>query len=157
MSVNSKTVAGRRTLHFASLDEVLADAERLVCSGRTKMLGNWPLEKLLTHLAMAIDSSIDGVSFQAPLLIRLVGPLLKRRIVNSKMPAGFKLPASAVAGAFPAAASPQAALAALRAAVARSRSEKMTARHPVLGKLTHDQWKQIHLRHAELHLSFAAD
>jgi hypothetical protein len=33
----------------------------------------------------------------------------------------------------------------------------MTARHPVLGKLTHDQWKQIHLRHAELHLSFAAD
>jgi hypothetical protein len=31
----------------------------------------------------------------------------------------------------------------------------MTARHPVLGKLTHEEWTQLHLRHAELHLSFA--
>jgi len=29
MSVNTKTVAGRRTLHFNSFDELLAEAERL--------------------------------------------------------------------------------------------------------------------------------
>ena len=51
--VNAKTVPGRRTVRFNSLDEVVADAERLVASPETKMLGNWPLEKLLMHLRHA--------------------------------------------------------------------------------------------------------
>jgi hypothetical protein len=27
-------------------------------------------------------------------------------------------------------------------------------RHPIFGPFTHDQWKQLNLRHAELHLGF---
>jgi hypothetical protein len=49
----------------------------------------------------------------------------------------------------------QEALEQLRKAVARLRAEKMTARHPVFGRITHDEWARLHLRHAELHLSFA--
>lgn len=40
MTVDTKTVQGRRELKFQSFDEVLADAEKLVSSPNTKTLGN---------------------------------------------------------------------------------------------------------------------
>ena len=155
MSVDTKTVQGRRELNFRSLDEVLADAERLVASPNTKMLGNWPLSQLLTHLATAINGSIDGTSAKAPWFIRLIGPLLKGRVLKNRMSPGFKLPKDVEVGFFPSVSSPQEALEELRRAVGRSHNERMTARHPILGKLTHEEWTRLHLRHAELHLSFA--
>ena len=155
MSIDTKTVPGRRELTFASLDEVVADAEKLVASPNTKMLGNWPLSQLLTHLATAVNGSIDGYSAKAPWLVRLIGPLLKGRFLKNKMSPGFKLPKDVEVGFFPAVPSPQEALEELRAAVVRLKTEKMTTRHPVLGKLTHEEWTRLHLRHAELHLSFA--
>ncbi len=147
--------AQRRQLTFHSLDEVLAEAARLVAAPDTKMLGQWPLERLLGHLAAMINDSIDGVSIQAPLVLRLVGPLFRPFVVRSRMPAGFKLPSAAEATAYPPVASPEAGLEMLRAAVGHLQTERMTSRHPVLGRLTHDQWYRIHLRHAELHLGFA--
>ena len=155
MAVDTKTVPGRRELTFSSLGEVVADAEKLVASPNTKTLGNWPLGQLLTHLATVVNGSIDGYSAKAPWLFRLVGPLLKRRFLKNKMSPGFKLPKDVEVGFFPAVPSPQEALEELRRAVGRSKTEKMTTRHPVLGKLTHEEWTQLHLRHAELHLSFA--
>jgi hypothetical protein len=154
MSVGCKPIQGRRELSFTSLDDVLADAEKLVSSPHTKMLGNWPLERLLTHLATVINLSIDGISVKAPWFIRLIGRFMKRGILTQKMSPGFRLPKDMETGFFPAAGSPQQALQMLRKAVTRLQDEKMTARHPVLGRLTHDEWTQFHLRHSELHLNF---
>jgi Protein of unknown function (DUF1569) len=154
MSINSKSVQGRRELRFTSFDEVVADAEMLVSSPNTRTLGNWPSERLLTHLALAINSSIDGHSLRAPWFIRLIGRIMKKRSLTQKMSPGLKLPKKVETGFFPAAASPHEAFKRLRAAVARTKTERMTAKHPVLGKLTHDEWTQLHLRHSELHLSF---
>ena len=154
MSIDTKTVPGRRELTFSSLGEVVADAENLVASPNTKTLGNWPLGQLLTHLATAINGSIDGTSAKAPWLIRLIGPLLKGRFLKNRMSPGFKLPKDVEVGFFPAVSSPQEALEELRRAVGRLKTEKMTTRHPVLGKMTHEEWTRFHLRHAELHLSF---
>jgi hypothetical protein len=154
MSVDTKTVQGRRELHFKSFDEVLADAERLVTSPNTNALGNWSLNQLLMHLALTIHLSIDGINVRAPWYIRLVGFFIRGRILRRGMPAGFKLPREREIGAFPSAASTQEALETLRKAIARLKTEKMTARHPAFGKLSHEQWVQLHLRHAELHLSF---
>jgi hypothetical protein len=155
MVVDIKKVQGRRELRVASLDDVVADAEKLVASPHTRTLGNWPLPQLLTHLAMAIDKSIDGISFAAPWHMRLIGFLIRGRVLRRGLPAGFKLPKELEADAYPAAPSAEDALESLRRAVARSKRERMTARHPVFGKLSHEQWTQLHLRHAELHLSFA--
>ncbi|HWB13255.1 MAG TPA: DUF1569 domain-containing protein [Pirellulales bacterium] len=155
IAVNTKSIQGRRTLQFISLDEMVADAEKVAASPDTKMLGNWPLDQLLTHLATAINGSIDGMSAQAPWFIRLAAPLVKGRMLNRGMRAGFKLPREVESAFFPAAASKDAALDTLRRAVARLQNEKMTARHPVFGGLTHEEWTKLHLRHAELHLSFA--
>jgi hypothetical protein len=153
--VDTKTVRGRRELHFASLDEVVADAEKLVSSPTTRMLGNWLLGRLLTHLAMAMNRSIDGISLKAPWHMRLFGRFMKRRALERGLPAGFKLPKDTEVAAYPMVASPQEALAILRQAVGRLRNEKATALHPLFGRLTHEEWTQLHLRHAELHLSFA--
>ena len=61
MPIETRSVVGRRKLHFDSLNEIVTDADMLVSSPNTKILGNWPPEKLLTHLAMAINHSIDGI------------------------------------------------------------------------------------------------
>lgn len=155
MPVDVKQVPGRRRLRFTALDEIVHDAERLVAAENVRTLGNWPLDRLLTHLAIAVDGSIDGISGQAPGMIRLLGPLLKRWVLKRGMSPGFRLPKQLEAVAFPAGSSPDEALRKLRSAVARTETERMTARHPVFGKLSHAEWEQFHLRHAELHLSFA--
>jgi uncharacterized protein DUF1569 len=155
MPVDSKTVAGRRTIRFASLDDVVVDAQRLVASPDTKMLGNWSLGQILMHLSGAVNGSIDGIPFKAPWFVRLIGPLIKRRILTRGMSPGFRLPKAAEPRAFPTPASSAAGLETLRQAVGRTRTEKMTSPHPVFGRLTHQEWEQLHLRHSELHLSFA--
>ena len=155
MSIDTSAVAERRTLRFQSLDDVVADAERLVQSPQVKMLGNWPLDQLLMHLATAINLSVDGNSFRAPWFIRLIAPLMKKRILTRGMRAGFRMPREAEAAFYPKAPSTDAALDALRQAVKRVESQPMTASHPLFGRLTHEEWTQLHLRHSELHLSFA--
>jgi hypothetical protein len=42
----------------------------------------------------------------------------------------------------------------LRAAIDRLNREPKRAPSPVFGKMTREEWDQLHLRHAELHLSF---
>ncbi len=155
MPVDTKRVEGRRTLRFNSVDEIMADAEKLVSSPYTKVLGNWPLERLLSHLTRAMNNSIDGINAKAPFFIRWIGGLLKGRILTKGMSPGRKLPKEIDAKFFPEVASPQEALEKMRLAVGRIHKEKMNAVHPVFGKLTHEEWLQLHLRHAELHLSFA--
>jgi hypothetical protein len=64
VAIDTRKVAGRRKLHFNSLDEVLADAERLVAGGSTQ-LGNW-------SLALVENASIDGFPELFPWPIRLL-------------------------------------------------------------------------------------
>lgn len=156
MTVNSKGVQGRRDLTFRTLDDIVADAERLAASRNPATLGNWPLAQLLSHLAMTFNGSIDGFESKAPWLIRLIGPLIKGRFISAKkMSPGIKLPKAAEAAAFPEGASVQESLESLRRAVARTKTERMEAPHPAFGKMTHDEWVLLQLRHSEMHLSFA--
>ncbi|HLN30393.1 MAG TPA: DUF1569 domain-containing protein [Gemmataceae bacterium] len=155
MSVNSKTVQGRRRLTFNSLDDIVVDAEKLAASPNTKMLGNWPVSQLFTHLAVTINGSIDGISARAPWYLRWLGPYVKGRVMRNGMSAGFKLPKEMESDLFPPAGSARDALEKLRMAIARTKKERMTSQHPFFGKLTHEEWTQLHQRHAELHLSFA--
>ena len=155
MSVNVKAVEGRRELQFGSLDDIVSDVEKLVTSPGTKTLGNWPLGQLITHLSSTIDSSIDGFSAKAPFIIRLIGPFLKKGMLNRKMSPGIKLPKKAEADAFPNVTDPREAFTQLKSAVQRTQNEQMLAPHPAFGNMTNEEWVQLHLRHSEMHLSFA--
>jgi Protein of unknown function (DUF1569) len=153
MSVNTAKVVGRRKLKFASYEEMLADAER-VGSGSVRTLGNWSAGQIFRHLAAAYNASIDGFTITFPLPIRLMGRLFRKRLLSTSMPAGFQLPAKGAGGLVPPPTSTEEGLSALRSAVARLRSESRRVPHPALGAMTREEWDQVHLGHASLHLSF---
>jgi len=155
MSVDTKTAEGRRELHFGSLEDLEAEIERL-SETEVKMLGNWSLAQIFTHLAAGLNSTIDGSSFKAPLFMRMMGPLMKKKFIQGGIPPGFKIPKKAEAQFLPSSDVELAnAKAALQAAIQRVKSDNRFAPHPLFGKLSKDDTVQFQLRHAEMHLSFA--
>ena len=153
MPVNTKTVAGRRELHFTNLDEILAEAER-VAAGKHRMLGNWSLGQILWHLAKVMNGSIDGVPVRPGLIMRLIGPLMKRGMLAKSMPPGFQLPANFAKIFGPPETSAADGLTIFREAIGRQNNETHREPSPFLGKMTAEDYVQLHCRHAELHLSF---
>lgn len=153
MPVNTAKVEGRRTVHYASLQEVLADAERL-SSGDAKTLGNWSAGQIYRHLARAFNGSIDGFKATFPWYIRLMAGLFKKKLIAGAMPPGIKLPPNFARTVIPEPTSVEEGLAELRAAIARLEQEPHRAKSPVFGNLTKEEWDRIHLNHAQLHMSF---
>lgn len=152
--VNTGKVAGRRKLHFTTLDDIRADAERLA-AGPVRQLGNWSFGQATVHLARTMQMGLDHDPNRAPLPIRLVARLMRRTMLTKGMRPGFKLPKQAADKytAGPEISSEQ-ALSELRSAIDRLKNETQRHPHPAFGAMTPEEWKQLHLRHAELHLSF---
>jgi len=153
MPVDTAKVGGRRKLDYASLEELLADADRL-SSGPVKVLGNWSAGQIFRHLAIVYNGSIDGLTMSVPWLLRVMAPFLKKKLLRSPMPAGIKLPPDAAKVLTPGPTSTEEGLAELHAAVARLQQEPHRAQHPVFANLSKEEWNQIHLKHASLHMSF---
>ena len=155
MTSKPVTVRKRRRLRFASFDDVVADAQR-AHAGRYEPLGNWSLGQAVKHLGTAMDASIDGVDFPAPLYLRVLGRLILRPVILYwQFPPGAKLPPSAAKVLVAKDTTPfDEALRVLRAGMERLARESGRKSHPVIGRLSVAQWNRFHLRHAELHLSF---
>jgi Protein of unknown function (DUF1569) len=153
MPIDTAKVAGRRKVEYASLKELVADAER-VTSGPFQTLGNWSAGQTFAHLARVINGSIDGIDHQAPWIFRFLAGFRKQSILRGPWQPGFQLPARAAAVLVPGPTSTEDGLAALRTAVARFEKERKSNRHPVLGMLTPDEWDQLHRVHGALHMSF---
>ncbi len=151
MTVATKKVAGRRTLHFDNYQQILDDA-RYLASRPHRQLGNWSLGQVCDHLAKTIDMSLDGSQARFPWLLRMIGPFLLGRLLTRPMSAGFTAPPSA--GITPDPQETQAGLAALERAVARLDQTSQRKPHGLFGPMTREQWDQLHMRHSELHLSF---
>jgi hypothetical protein len=153
--IKTAEVSGRRTLHFTTLGEMLEDAECLCAAKHVTALGNWQLGPTLEHLARTIDMSLDGAKFRAPWYVRLLGPLFKKYMLTHPMRPGFKLPQNAAEYLIPTTECPvNESLAHLRSGVRRLINFTERQPSPAFGRLTCEEWDQLHLRHAELHLSF---
>lgn len=145
-------VARRRTLHFASYQQMLDDVHAM--AGRpTRHLGNWSLGQICEHLAKAMEYAVDGAPFTVPWYLRLAGPLVKNRVLTRPLKPGFKLPKSAAAY-LPSNTDAATGIARLEAAIARYQQTAELKPHSVLGHLSRDEWDQLNFRHAEMHLSF---
>jgi len=153
--VRRTKVVGRRKVRFENLDEILADAEML-SARRVRQLGNWSVGQATGHLARTMQLSLDGFGgVLAPLPIRLLLKMLKPYLLTRGFRPGFKLPSPVAEKAIlePSFSSEQ-GLSELRASIERLKQEPQRAVHPAFGKLTREEWNKVHLRHAELHLSF---
>ena len=152
--VNTAKVTGRRELHFTKLAEIQAEAERLVAAPH-RQLGNWPLGYALAHLAGSMKMSLDGADFTAPFYIRWFAPLIKKRLLRGPMKPGFQLPQQATKQLMPdGPVSTPEGMNQLRTTIERMDREPQRHPSPVFGPMTREEWDQLHLRHAELHLGF---
>ncbi len=144
----------RRTLRFRSLDDLLADTQMLVAAG-VQAHGKWSTGQVIAHVASVIDASVEGVRFTLPFPMRILGRLIRNRSLKKGLPSGIKIPGKARSTfAPPASLTVEQAIGQLIAAVEKAKQRRMTAVSPVFGKLNHEQWVQLHCRHAELHFSF---
>lgn len=155
--INTRAVSGRRKLRFASLDEMLVEANRLADGERDASLttlGNWSVGQAFGHLAGWIGYAFDGYPMRPPLIMKIVGRLIKKKVLRDGMPAGMRLP-KATGGTYAGDPMPlDEGLRRLTQAVGRLRAAGPVAANPVFGTLTHQQWIELNLRHAELHVSF---
>ena len=153
MSVDTTRVQNRRNLHFDKLEDILADVERLN-RGKVKSLGNWSSGQILRHIATVMNHSIDGSPLQFSLLLRILGRLMKGRVLKKGMSAGFQLKGRAAQVLVPSATTWEEGLGELRKAIQRLQTETKRAPSPFLGAMTREEWDSLHCRHSELHLSF---
>ncbi len=125
MTVNTKKVTERRDVHYDSLDELLADAERLA-KGQNRTVGNWTLGQILQHLAQSMDAAIDGMEMKVPWFMKMAFGLLmnKDKMLSRPISAGFKIPKKGEAQFIPdSSTSTEEGLASLRAAVQRFQND----------------------------------
>ena len=142
----------RRPLDFRSFDAALADVDRLRSAGYDAA-GFWDLARALEHLTTFMRLSLDGFPMKYPAVVRLGGPVIKWWTLRTRrMPAGVKTPRPFEPSGSVAEAQ---AVADFRAVVGRV-EHPAAAFHPspLLGRLTPDEWRQLHLIHAAHHLSF---
>ncbi len=150
MTVATKKVEGRRTVRYESLRDLLNDAENLSATD-VRTLGNWSFGQILKHVAMSLDSSIDGSGFLLPAPVRWLMTLsMKHRFLSKPIPVGFKSPRQFI----PDATSVEDGLAALRTAIDRQNRETKRALHPGFGRISNQEWNDFNLRHSEMHMSF---
>ncbi len=135
------------------MDDIQADVESLQGSA-IRTTGNWTAAQIVQHVTDVITLSVDGFGFKFAWPLRVLGRLLRAKALTKPMRPGFSVP-RAMRRTFPSDQLPlDQAVEGLRRAIGRAKSERMTVASPILGPLTHEQWEQLHCRHAEMHLSF---
>ena len=146
------TTAGRRTLRFRSLDEVMPDVEALLAGHTT--VGTWSLAQICHHLAtvMRMVVALPASTPQDPSL--WIGEEAKRRVLETGMvPEGLPAPPQVLpSGAL----DERVEARALQRAIENYRaSSGPKIPHRFLGPLTKAEWDELQLIHVAHHLSFA--
>lgn len=154
VDVDTRLVSNRRKLHFENLSEVLAEAEKIAAID-AETLGNWTPAQIFDHLSKSLRVAVDGTDAYFPWPARLFLRPIRSRFFSRPLKPGFHVPSKLELVLRPRQGlSTEQALKELRAAVARFEAASQLAPHPAFGPLTREEWLQITLRHAELHLSF---
>jgi len=162
MTVDTRK-APRRTLTFASLDDISRELDRLEAAhraGRLKATGNWTPGEIFDHLALSFRLSLDGFPAHArpPALLKwIVRTFFKKNAVAGvPPPPGIKSAKAADIFAPRPGISFDDGLSELRSQIARvtTGGERMVKPSPLFGDLTHDQWTGLHRGHTALHLGF---
>ena len=156
-AVDTGKIASRRMLRFETIDQMMAEVDRLVeaeRSGRLRRLGNWTPGQILGHLSAWAEYGYTGSPLNPPFFIKWILRLRKQKFLWQPMPAGVKIPGVRGGTLATEPLSTDEGLARLRRVMERLKKEPPTHPHNVFGQLKHEESIAITLRHAELHLSF---
>lgn len=144
----------RRDLSFQSLEDSIAECERLLRSGYDRK-GKWSLGQICCHLRLAQDASMDGyprwMSLFAP-----IRPVFRRlllpRLLRGDSPTGIRTARHFVP---PESLEDAAEVMAFAASVKRYRQHQAPLHaHPGFGKFDHQGFEKLHTVHAAHHLGF---
>jgi hypothetical protein len=157
-AIDTARVADRRRLHFNSIDDVLADIDRIVAAdkaGTLRCTGNWTAGQTLGHLAAWIDYGWDGYPMRVPWFIRLILKRKARNLIAGEMPSGVRIPGTEAGTYGVEVLTTDDGAARLRKALSRLKDREPTRfDSPAFGPMSYDDRIALNLRHAELHLSF---
>jgi hypothetical protein len=152
-SAADKAAPVRRELHFNSIDDILADLDK-VDRGPKTTTGRWSGGQNFEHLARFVDCSLDGFPMTMPWFMRLAGRIFKKRFLRGPMPSGIKNSGKAADYFTPGETSWEDGMSHYRKSLHRLKSEPQRRPSPFFGEMTREEWDMLHCRHAELHLSF---
>lgn len=145
----------RRELALGSMDEVVAEVERLA-AGQVTTTGKHDFPKIVRHLALSNNMTTGRLAApKPPLLMRLILPLIRSSILNGPVKPGVKLPAKAETLFWSDdEISTKDAIAMFKDSVAYYKKHGPLPVHPFFGKTTAEQADRLLCRHAAMHLSF---
>lgn len=158
--VDTGKVTDRRKLTFRSVDEVLADVDRIVAADRAGTLsrtGNWSAGQAFGHLAAWIEYGYEGFPMPPPpWFIRVIlRYIMKPMYLRCGMRAGVRIPRVPEGTWATEPMSTDEGAKRLRKALGRLKNrEPAKFDSPAFGPTTEDGRMTMHLRHAELHLGF---
>jgi hypothetical protein len=157
--INTAKVQEFRVLRFNSIDEALAEVDRIAAAeraGKLRRSGNWATGQVFGHLATWIEFAYDGYppDMKPPFIIKLVLKLQKKKFLRGPMPRGVKIPGvkGGTKGIEPV--SFDEGYTRLRRALERLKAGSPSGPNVIFGPMTHEEWKAMHSRHAELHLGY---
>lgn len=158
MALVDTAAAERRELRFNSIDDALAEIDRIVQAdqhGTLRRTGNWTAGRVFGHLAAWIDYGYTGYPMRVPWFIRMLIRRKKDTYIRDGMKAGVRIPRTPD-GTYGTDDMPTTQGAQrLRQSLERlKRGEPATYESPAFGPMSHADRIALNLRHAELHLSF---
>ncbi len=157
--IDTAKVTDRRQLRFNSIDEVLADVDRIVASGKAGTLrhtGNWTPGQAMGHVAAWINYGYDGFPMKPPPWpIRIILKVLVKGFLKNGLRPGVKIPGAKEGTYGTEQLSIDEGAAHLRTALMRLKNgEPAKFDSPGLGFMSEANRIKLTLRHAQLHLSF---
>lgn len=158
-SIDTKHVQ-RRNLRFGSLAEVIAEAERIAAAdraGNLTRLGNWTPGQILSHLAAWASYPYDGYPSELgkpPWIIKVILKLKKKQFLNGSLPQGVRIPKTKHGTFGMDDVTTDEGLARLKKALNRLDAAPPSTPNVIFGPISHDEWRRLNMRHAELHMGF---
>ena len=153
MAIDTAKVEGRRTLHFSTIQDIVNDVEQL-SRGKFTPLGNWSGGQVLKHLSTVMLFSLDGANVQLPWYLRIVGRVMRGRVLSKGMTPGFIMKGPMAEQIMPKETSWEEGLQMFREMTSRLQKEPQRKPSPFFGEMSKEDWERLHCRHSELHLSF---
>jgi hypothetical protein len=162
--VETRRVTNRRVIRLQTIDDLAAEVDRVVAAtgvGKVRPLGNWSTAQVVWHIGKLMECSFDGFPFRyrrgPKWITRFLRLVAWRWLIGLAFRPGFKNPPEAGLLEPDPSLSLDAAEKYFQRQIARIHNgDRMTQQCSVDGPYSHEQWLYIHLRHAELHLSFLA-